>query len=281
MKALHLLLASTAIAGVNEDFLKAAYYGDLSAVESFIAKGADVNAKRNDGWTALHIASSFGYKEIVELLLAKGVDVNAKDDDGSTPLLLASQKGHKEVVELLIKAGADESTVENFKRRPSEYLVVNEDRTFAEATVPIASTAPMKHLIIRVIKKLPKGIVLTGGAFIARVGGLSSARTLVKPPKGIMLVKLIFDFYAKDETTVIWKNELALTGSDNFKFTPLYLVKYEEDDDFLLYGSDGLTMKKGGNRIAAIFAAKNGDPLKIHFLLNGKDYGTLASLKKK
>ena len=42
------LWASTVLAGANEDFLKAAERGDLNAVKSFIAKGADVNAKDKD-----------------------------------------------------------------------------------------------------------------------------------------------------------------------------------------------------------------------------------------
>jgi ankyrin repeat protein len=47
-----------------------------------------------------------GYQEIVQALLNKGADVNAKANNGVTALMLASQNGHQEVKELLIKAGA-------------------------------------------------------------------------------------------------------------------------------------------------------------------------------
>jgi uncharacterized protein len=53
------------------------------------------------------MASQNGRKDIVATLLAKGVDVNAKRNDGVTALMLASQNGHKDVVELLLDKGAD------------------------------------------------------------------------------------------------------------------------------------------------------------------------------
>jgi hypothetical protein len=37
-------------------------------------------------------------KEVVQTLLAKGADMDAKDNDGSTALMVASQNGHLEVV---------------------------------------------------------------------------------------------------------------------------------------------------------------------------------------
>jgi ankyrin repeat protein len=45
-----------------------------------------VNAKAEEGWTPLHDAARGGHKEIAELLIAKGADLNAKDNDGETPL---------------------------------------------------------------------------------------------------------------------------------------------------------------------------------------------------
>jgi ankyrin repeat protein len=69
--------------------------------ELLIAKGADVNAKAEDGWNALHSAASFDYKEIAELLITNGADVNTIDVDGETPLDYA--KG--ETANLLRKHG--------------------------------------------------------------------------------------------------------------------------------------------------------------------------------
>ena len=50
----------------------------------------------------MHSAAREGHKEVIELLIAKGADVNAKDDDGATPLDMADDK---ETADLLRKHG--------------------------------------------------------------------------------------------------------------------------------------------------------------------------------
>ena len=79
--------------------------GHLKVVQALLAKSADVNAKSNDGWTALMSASGKGHLTVVQALLDKAADVNAKDDAGETALSLAKANGHSDIAELLIKAG--------------------------------------------------------------------------------------------------------------------------------------------------------------------------------
>jgi uncharacterized protein len=102
------LWATVAIAGVNEDLIKAAADGDLPAVKGFIAKGADVNAKDSNGATALiEAAYHDGDELLVQALLDKGADINAKMNNGSTALMCAAHRHNNEVVLLLLANGAD------------------------------------------------------------------------------------------------------------------------------------------------------------------------------
>ena len=70
--------------------------------------GADVNAKGDDGCTALMRASYDGHKRFVRRLLrVSNIDVNAKGDDRRTALMCAAIYGHENIVMMLLAAGAD------------------------------------------------------------------------------------------------------------------------------------------------------------------------------
>ena len=65
--------------------------------------GGMTGEKLKLGTTLLHIAAKEGKKETIELLIAKGADVNAKDEDGWTPLDMAAND--KETADLLREHG--------------------------------------------------------------------------------------------------------------------------------------------------------------------------------
>lgn len=96
---------------LGADLIKAAFSGDYPEVKRLLENGANVNAKRENGITALMGAALEGHQEIVELLLAKEAEVDAKvyffgHVGGATACDLASQKGYKDIVKLLVRAGA-------------------------------------------------------------------------------------------------------------------------------------------------------------------------------
>lgn len=102
-------LADSGSDDMNAELITAAFLGNLEQVQRLLEKGANVNAKRDNGITALMGASLEGHTEIVEVLLAKGADVNAKNNmlgSGFTACDYASRKDHQDIVKLLVRAGA-------------------------------------------------------------------------------------------------------------------------------------------------------------------------------
>ena len=83
---------------LDEDFLQVVENNNMEAAKFYLRLGANVDVLDNYRWTALMLASCFGYEEIVKLLLAAGADVNMKDNSGRTALVHASAYGRIEVV---------------------------------------------------------------------------------------------------------------------------------------------------------------------------------------
>ena len=88
--------------------LEAARDGAAEVVRALVADGADVNAARGDGMTALHFAAERGHAAVARALLDAGAAVDAGTRIGRyAPLHLAARGGHGPVVALLLEAGAD------------------------------------------------------------------------------------------------------------------------------------------------------------------------------
>jgi ankyrin repeat protein len=87
--------------------MAASYGGDDDVISDLIQRGADLEKKDVDGYTALMYACNGGRMRSVELLLDAGADLNARDNQKSTPIMFAAQRGHTEIVRRLLEAGAD------------------------------------------------------------------------------------------------------------------------------------------------------------------------------
>jgi hypothetical protein len=83
--------------------------GNRETVELFLGAGVDMDARDEDGRTALMVASEGGELEIVKLLIKKGADVNSKDVSGYTALMYVAYNGNLDIAELLIRNKADVS----------------------------------------------------------------------------------------------------------------------------------------------------------------------------
>lgn len=86
----------------------AAGQGNLEAVRLFLRNGADPNCSHHEvQLTALHLASGGGFGEICEELIRQSANVEAKDNQGWTALMFCAQEGRLNCLELLIEQGAD------------------------------------------------------------------------------------------------------------------------------------------------------------------------------
>jgi ankyrin repeat protein len=101
------LLGAAALPAAGQ-LIDAARNGDLAAVQTLLAGGADADTAQGDGMTALHWAAERGHAAVADLLLSAGATVEAKTRIGSyTPLHLASRGGHGSIATALLHAGAD------------------------------------------------------------------------------------------------------------------------------------------------------------------------------
>jgi ankyrin repeat protein len=129
-------------AGPEIDLFDASGLGDIGALATLLAAGADVSVYAGDGFTALHLAAFFDAPyaaalllragadpaavadnatqvrplhsalagrsvSVVSMLLATGVDPDPVQQAGFTPLMAAAMHGDSELTDLLLACGAD------------------------------------------------------------------------------------------------------------------------------------------------------------------------------
>ena len=80
-------------------------YENAEEISILIKEGADVNAKDDGGWAALHEAAARGDLESAHLLIESGATVDLRDGYGRTPLHIASEMGLVEIVKFLLGVG--------------------------------------------------------------------------------------------------------------------------------------------------------------------------------
>ena len=82
-----------------------------AVVTLLLERGADINARNNNGWTPLHHAVRHNTSAMVTLLLERGADINARDALGTTVLHHIARQSDPATVApaaaFLLDAGAD------------------------------------------------------------------------------------------------------------------------------------------------------------------------------
>jgi Raf kinase inhibitor-like YbhB/YbcL family protein len=86
--------------GDTVPLLAAAKGNCVEVVQLLLDRGANVNAKDHEGWTALIKASEGGFTDMVRLLLQRGADMNVADNNRRTAWMYAAMGGYTEIGEL-------------------------------------------------------------------------------------------------------------------------------------------------------------------------------------
>ncbi len=107
---------------------------DDEAVRTLLAAGADVDAPRGDGMTALHWAARLGDLASARRLLAAGADSETVTRLGRhTPLHVASRAGHAPLVAVLLEHRADAEARTSAGAAPLHFAAQSGDADAVEA----------------------------------------------------------------------------------------------------------------------------------------------------
>lgn len=107
--------------------------GHIAAVRQLLASGADPNVPDIYGWTALMRAVYEEREEVVQAILEQpSVDLNAKNDQGATALHLAAVKGNAPLTRTLLLAGASPRARDRKGRTPALLAVAAGHEEVAE-----------------------------------------------------------------------------------------------------------------------------------------------------
>jgi Ankyrin repeats (3 copies) len=134
------------------DLMRAARNGDTAQVKQLIEQGAPVNARNQDGGTALMKAclSNAVSIDLLKALFNAGANVNAADNSGATALHAATADGLRLVcVKELIAQGADVNTQNGTGDTPLILVVMHaQTETDAEQAIRMLISAGARSSIM-------------------------------------------------------------------------------------------------------------------------------------
>ncbi|OCT72647.1 uncharacterized protein LOC100158387 isoform X2 [Xenopus laevis] len=102
--------------------------GNTAKVREMLQKYPDKVDIKNQGRTALQVASHLGYMEVVKVLLQANANIDLKDDEGDTALHYAAYGNQAGVVRVLLAKGTNAELLNNAKCT-ALYIAVNKGFT--------------------------------------------------------------------------------------------------------------------------------------------------------
>jgi len=145
----------------------AAMFGPPGLVNDVINLGGSLEYRDNLGFTPLISAALLGYPQAVETLLQKGADINARNDDGQTAIMVSvlgmaanqvdinatgDNQWHnrwEKVIEILLNKGADANAIDNRGVSPLFMAIFSQDYALCRQLIKAGSN--VNH-------KLPSGV---------------------------------------------------------------------------------------------------------------------------
>jgi ankyrin repeat protein len=94
------------LSAVDADLMTAAFWGAPEDIASALARGANINARSENGYAPLIFASVWNHAPAVKFLIERGADMNAKNTREETAFELAIMTRDFPVIEALVEAGA-------------------------------------------------------------------------------------------------------------------------------------------------------------------------------
>jgi uncharacterized protein len=111
-----------------------------SVCELLLGYGAKANARNNDKSTALIDAAMRGDVRSCEVLIRRGAMIDARDEFGRTALMLAAYQGHSDACDFLLRHGADYALKNSYNGKTAYEMAKEQskdERTTIILAVPI------------------------------------------------------------------------------------------------------------------------------------------------
>ena len=259
----------------------AAFNGKKDVVEYFLKKGVNVDAKDQDGNTALIKASINNQLEIVKYLIKNGADVNIKNNDAITALMVAAYSGHLDVVNLLLKNGADINTKTNADRSALNFAIGNGQIEIVKSLMEYDAdllgdfTAIYKDIVVALIKHHSDiaCIILKDDRYRRVFFNASFNPTIIIDDLDMTLLMYAAKEGFLDFTELLINNNVNVNEANSEGVTPLMLASYnchlevlnsliEAGADINARNNDGVSVLE----YAAMGARKSGDNQAFHIL---------------
>ena len=97
--------------------LEAARRSNVEAVRKLASNRASLEARDEDGNTALSLAATSGNAAVLDALLAAGANIETRNNTQETPLMIAAANGRDQAVELLAAKRAALNAARRIRRR--------------------------------------------------------------------------------------------------------------------------------------------------------------------